>query len=385
MLKYLFLFLGLIVFTACIPKLGTSDSVKSVSVPQNETTEGGQDLGGGDSSTELAGMTDIQKELEIFHLSRKELFTALEYIGLTSERILSSEKQMSVPLSEKEKILFQKQSRIYNRLFKIKDPSSLLAQIHLQFETNKPCFDLAGNEKDGSVHPDHPETLCISLYRLSKKLNKSNYQIESLALYLHEISHSFQTTEEEAVDLQNQILSIGPEFKKFLPFLLEDSQYSKPALRENVLSVLSKLENLSETSLNLCQSLKETHQFFFDFIKKYGLETRGLSVFSIPEIISLHSAYVLSSYLPDYCDLGCSLAHQMKIKTMEPIPLLQLYPDPTNLAPFLDHNQLIQYSQYFLADLSEARVQWIPVQDFKKLKSNIDQIRLQLQFLKDPQ
>jgi len=80
----------------------------------------------------------------------------------------------------------------------------LLKTIEIDLEMNRPCFDREGNERDGSVYGSNPGSICISPFTMAPKLNQYNAKEETLALIVHELSHLFEASEEEAVEIQTQ-------------------------------------------------------------------------------------------------------------------------------------------------------------------------------------
>ena len=81
----------------------------------------------------------------------------------------------------------------------------ILDVLQIEFRKTRPCFDNVGNEKDGSIYTDSHRKLaiCISGMKLAQKLTRDNYEVQTAALVLHEVSHLLGTTEDEAVSIQN--------------------------------------------------------------------------------------------------------------------------------------------------------------------------------------
>lgn len=82
----------------------------------------------------------------------------------------------------------------------------LIKTTAFEVRMNKPCYDSGGNSKDGSVLGARPGTLCISPYSMAPKLNESNYEQETAALVMHEISHVLGADENEATEIQKNVL-----------------------------------------------------------------------------------------------------------------------------------------------------------------------------------
>lgn len=83
-----------------------------------------------------------------------------------------------------------------------RDIFSLIAKLKIEAPRNRPCHDAAGNPVDGSIHADIPDAICISVKRLTEKLNRANYRAETTALIVHEVMHLMGGDEQEAVLVQ---------------------------------------------------------------------------------------------------------------------------------------------------------------------------------------
>ena len=61
----------------------------------------------------------------------------------------------------------------------------------------------------GDDHPNNPsgKSICLSTYRLSKKLNQDNYVAQSLGLFLHEFLHNYSHDEELITKYQRSFLN----------------------------------------------------------------------------------------------------------------------------------------------------------------------------------
>lgn len=96
----------------------------------------------------------------------------------------------------------QSQSAFY-KLFKNDNAIfDFLNQIKIEVRATGPCYDGNGVAHDGSIFASETQAICISSFNLASKLNKSNYAPETIALIIHEISHFFEMTEEEADEIQ---------------------------------------------------------------------------------------------------------------------------------------------------------------------------------------
>lgn len=76
-----------------------------------------------------------------------------------------------------------------------------------EIRMSEPCRDVNGQAKDASIYGTKPRTLCLSPFLMAPKLNDYNVSRETAALMIHELSHLFGTTEDEANAIQNQALS----------------------------------------------------------------------------------------------------------------------------------------------------------------------------------
>jgi len=93
------------------------------------------------------------------------------------------------------------------RLNEIK--KKLLKQFYsTQFEVKMEgyCKDSDGNNVDGSVSESKPNAVCISAFSISKKLSKERARGEVLALIAHEVSHLVGADEEDAHEIQEEVL-----------------------------------------------------------------------------------------------------------------------------------------------------------------------------------
>lgn len=89
-----------------------------------------------------------------------------------------------------------------------KDFRSVVSNLNIELKTKEPCYDDSGNPKDGSIYTsfNSANAICISAFNLTPKLNEFDYDIQTLGLITHEVSHLFGTTENEATLIQEQII-----------------------------------------------------------------------------------------------------------------------------------------------------------------------------------
>lgn len=78
----------------------------------------------------------------------------------------------------------------------------LLNVVKIQLNMNSPCIDKDGAPRDGAVLSVSPPIICLSPFTMSKKLNRNNFQFETKALLVHELSHLLGFTEEECIEIQ---------------------------------------------------------------------------------------------------------------------------------------------------------------------------------------
>jgi hypothetical protein len=88
-----------------------------------------------------------------------------------------------------------------------------------------------------------PSTICISVANLKDKLNDSNFEIETAALILHEITHLLETSEDEASYIQTEFLTSwrGESFKSLQTWINANSEAVYSASRD-IESVLFSLK-----------------------------------------------------------------------------------------------------------------------------------------------
>lgn len=121
------------------------------------------------------------------------------------------------------------------------DVFEVIRNIKIEIRESYPCYDQAGNPKDGSVDSQVPNQVCISAYAISKKVNNQNYQAETIALLLHEISHLVGADENEANQIQSYGLSTFSH-SDLLGYLVNTSIVSRDRFGElfNTLELLER-------------------------------------------------------------------------------------------------------------------------------------------------
>lgn len=101
---------------------------------------------------------------------------------------------------------YDQQKPLYRKLFSgPRKAQEVLKDLRLEVRLDKPCLTSGGIEVDGSIYALKSNTICLSAFRISQKIDKAAAEREVLALLMHEVSHFMGTTEDEAVDLQKDI------------------------------------------------------------------------------------------------------------------------------------------------------------------------------------
>jgi hypothetical protein len=83
----------------------------------------------------------------------------------------------------------------------------VLDRLSIEVRTKSSCRDLLGRPVDGSVLKK-TDTICISAWRIAKKLNRRNYGPETRALILHEASHLVGGREKEVQHYQYRAVDV---------------------------------------------------------------------------------------------------------------------------------------------------------------------------------
>jgi len=133
----------------------------------------------------------IIKQIGVFN----ELYESYTKGGLGLRNIL----ELRLPQLKNENFLVAlKKLHDYSHMQKI-DPE----KVHLDFKPNEPCFISTGEERDGSFSIiNQVPTICLSLLRITPKVDFINLRPKLEAILYHEISHIAKTTELEAEAIQ---------------------------------------------------------------------------------------------------------------------------------------------------------------------------------------
>lgn len=337
---------------------------------------GGVHIGGGNASERVAvGQDEIQKMILHFHEFRKEFITTLKVAGLTYERLLAVESQLDTPLDPVEKQKLQFQTQLFQNTLNYPIDPIRIQNINVNFSSSA-CLDSLGNENDASVLEKDVNSICFSLTRLDQKLGKDNYEVELLALYVHELTHCFGSTEVEAEAVQNDLRQLGPKVIEYLSFL----DPSKPNLKNQLQDILNQIQSLKRESnpVNFCKSIKSLSEKVLNLTISQVGQTAGQAVLGYSGILAFHGAFVVSSYLSDYCNPQNEVRKQIKFKGNKQVQVKELYPDPTLLFAPLGHDNVIKLSTFLLADLSDAVVVPGSVGDLSAMRSNLNELERQI-------
>lgn len=143
--------------------------------------------------------------------------------------------------------------------------------------------------RDGSVISTEPAQICISGFKLAKKLNEGNAKIQLEALILHEISHLAGASEAEATALQIQYLND----MKYVPkeMIMEDYDDSSEALYYFESITLPKMMETSKDYSQLCKSVYDSRLLLANVGK--GTSVTPLRIFSTTQRDSLDDLGIL--------------------------------------------------------------------------------------------
>ncbi len=99
--------------------------------------------------------------------------------------------------------------RMYGILFADSETNlhEVMEDIKIDIPVDQGCFDQLGNEFDGSSYNPNNHKICISAFRISKNTIMDEVPIQSAALILHEYAEVVGLTDDEAIDLQIQMIA----------------------------------------------------------------------------------------------------------------------------------------------------------------------------------
>lgn len=99
---------------------------------------------------------------------------------------------------------------LYVRFFEIENDEEDLCEItkdiKIEIPTDKACFDMHGNEYDGSAFNPKEKSICISAFRIAQKTSMKEVPVQSAALMLHEFGEALGLSDEDAVRIQAQAI-----------------------------------------------------------------------------------------------------------------------------------------------------------------------------------
>jgi len=341
----------------------------------NFAQAGGVHIGGGNAPalTPLS-QEEIQTKIEYFHQFRHELITTLKLVGLSAKRVLAIQPQLSQALEQTEKAKSEFQAQLYDNIFTQTFDEKRVESIKINFDTDGACPDNLGNANDASVVNSDLNTICFSLNRLQEKLGKENYEVELMALYIHELSHCFGSTEQDGNALQEELRSLGLKFKDYLTFLNPEGIKIKNQLKEILAQVDAlKLENTKISKI--CPQITSISSHIFSLFQSEGAKSTGQSALGFNGVIAFHAAYVVSSYLNDSCDPLMIIRKQIKFKKNKSLSVKDLYPDPTMILAPLGLDMQIKLSSYLFADLGDAVIVAPNFADINSLAVNLKEVK----------
>lgn len=99
--------------------------------------------------------------------------------------------------------------RLYSVLFADNENNlhEAMEEISLDIQLKKPCYDSFGTAFDGSTYHQKGRSICISAFTIAEKCDKSEVPTQATALVLHEFSEVVGLSDEDAIILQNQVIS----------------------------------------------------------------------------------------------------------------------------------------------------------------------------------
>jgi hypothetical protein len=176
----------------------------------------------------------------------------------------------------------------------------ILDKVKVETPLYQPCYDLDGNPQDGSVKAGDPSTICISVANLKEKLNADNFETETAALILHEITHLLETSEDEADYIQSEFLAAlrGVSFKSLQDWIDANAE-----------AVYGTARNIESAVISLEQGTLKCHQFTpikrdFIYADQLGWDFRRMRVMSRNSLGYLWNRIV---ELESVSDFLCSL------------------------------------------------------------------------------
>ena len=99
--------------------------------------------------------------------------------------------------------------RMYSILFSHDEDNlhNVMEEISLDIPLDRLCFDQFGTAFDGSTYNQSKHSICISAFSIAKKCNQTEIPIQATALIMHEYSEVVGLSDEDAIVLQNQVIT----------------------------------------------------------------------------------------------------------------------------------------------------------------------------------
>lgn len=191
--------------------------------------------------------------------------------GVAISKIQTAVEDSSIVLYEwlaKQEALYHEETQsgaahepVFEKLFgSSPDAFKVMSNLKIEVRNHKPCFDKNGNPVDGSIVAHAPASICISAFRLKDKLDAYNYEYETDALVLHEVSHLLGADESEAVRVQTQALDVFVH----LSSSSERERVSARMSRGLDLAAKTRLAHDKANSVS-CEDLLEVDPLRFEF------------------------------------------------------------------------------------------------------------------------
>ncbi len=163
----------------------------------------------------------------------------------------------------------------------------VIHETSIELRMSAPCLDAQGTPWDGSIYPTAPNAICISPFTMAPKLTEMNYDIETVALIAHELSHLLGTTEEEARAIQQSaIYALGHVDLIDLAVKLDllagklgvsDGKFSWVDLELSTLSDFANTYDASDRSMMELTELRDALRF--NFLKTQAVSETTLDAF----------------------------------------------------------------------------------------------------------
>ncbi|MCB0391073.1 MAG: hypothetical protein KDD58_07275 [Bdellovibrionales bacterium] len=266
--------------------------------------QGGGEYGGGDAILEpatvddVAGMVPKIRAVVPYNLKFLDMYlnASLEAIEKakdsnghsssaedtkTENSEETTERDKSVTLFEMPSVIDGKEIKIenYKNLKNIlfpkdkskKDVFQVFAELKIETPKDKPCVDASGVEKDGSIHSKTKGAICLSAYRLSKKLKRVHLFNSMLGLTLHELVHRMGGDKfETEAKIAEYITRYTPEAYSNLFFAYD----FRDSVNE-LLEATSQLKDYLEGAKGFKQNIKDNKEALIKIeseIQKYQTE-----------------------------------------------------------------------------------------------------------------